>query len=121
MIGHDDGDRRRGTSGRLGRGSRPRHDHVDWEPYQLGRQGRKPFGAVAVPSALDDDVPAFDVTEVPQPLEESPPEVRGLWAGGRGPTEKADSIDLRRYLCLRAQRCGEEADGTREEGAPVHG
>ena len=65
VIRHDDGDRRRGAPGRLGRGGSPRHDHVDREPNQLGREGGKPFDAVAVESALDDNVLALDVSEFP--------------------------------------------------------
>ena len=35
---HDDRDRLGGTMGHLGRGCRARHDHVDREPSQLGRE-----------------------------------------------------------------------------------
>jgi len=49
-----------------------RKDHVQLEPNQLGREGGKLFDGVPVKSALDDDVPALDIPEVPQPLEEAP-------------------------------------------------
>ncbi len=97
---------------RLGRGGRPRDDHVDREPHELGREGGKPFAAVPVPSALDDDVLALDVAEVSQPLEECPPEMRRRRAVRGGPPEKADAMDLRRRLRFHDERRGEGAPGT---------
>src|SRR5262245_17803189 len=53
-----------------------------------------------------DDVLALDITEIPQPLEESPPNIRGLRLGRR---ENADSSDLHRWLRLRDERRCEHA------------
>jgi hypothetical protein len=66
--------------------------------------GGKPFDAVPVVSALDDDVLALDVPEFPQPLKKSRPDVRGLRAGRRGTPEKADPIDFRGRLRLTDER-----------------
>lgn len=53
------------------------HDNVDFEPHHIGCGLRNPFRRPAPPAPLYGDVLAFDVAEVPQPLQE---DIRGAQA-----------------------------------------
>ena len=91
---------------------RPRHDDVDLEPDQLGRESGEPLVLSLRPSVLDHDVLALDVAELAQPSPERLDEMLGRHGRGRG-HEEADPIDLPRLLRLGGERRGEEAASQR--------
>jgi hypothetical protein len=59
------------------------HDHVDFEPDQLGCESGKSFGFPLRVSALDDEVLPLDVAKLLQSFEESAPDPRGPRFGQR--------------------------------------
>jgi hypothetical protein len=117
---HDDGNPRRRALGRLRSRCCPCHDHVDLELHEFGREGRKPLGVVPVPSALDDDVLALDVTQIAQALEECAPDERGLRACWRITAEQADAKYFRWHLRLCRQRRGDQDKESRQPCTPIH-
>src|SRR4029453_12911338 len=110
MNRHDDGDRRRGALGRLGSGGGARDDDVHVEPNQLGGEGGEPVSVVAVESALDEDVLALDVPQLPHPLEETLPGAPAPRAVRRRTPEKAYPMDLRGLLGVGGGRPKRQAD-----------
>src|SRR4051812_11263489 len=121
MVDHDDWNRRRCVLGCLGCGWGSRNDHIDLEPNELGRKGGKAFDVVTVIATFYDDVPAVDVAELAQPLEESGPDMPGLRARHRSATEYADSKDFRLRLRLGDHRHGKEAARDHfNECSPIH-
>src|SRR5207247_6257229 len=85
---------------------------------QVGREGRESFSMVAVEAALDEDVLALDVPQLPHPLEESLPGAPAPRAVRRRTPEKAQPIDFRCRLRLGSSRNGEEAAGQRLDERP---
>jgi hypothetical protein len=67
---HHDRDRLRRLLSRADRGAAPRNNHLDLEPDQVSREVAETFVAPLRIPLLDDQVLAFDVTEVAQPLSE---------------------------------------------------
>jgi hypothetical protein len=121
MIRHDDGDRRRGAPGRLGSRCGARDYDVHFEPNKLAREGGESVGSFPVPSALDEDVLAFDVPQLTQPLEESLPGAPAPRAVRRGTPEKAYPIEFPGLLRPGAERRGEGTSQRGEqEAATVH-
>jgi hypothetical protein len=110
VIRHDDGDGGRGARGGMGRLRRPRHDDVDLEAHQLGRQLGEPLVSPIGVSALDAEVPALHVPELAQPLEERVPQARP-GRGRRGRAEEADPVHLARRPGVGGERRGQHRGG----------
>src|SRR5262245_43103859 len=119
MSCHDDGDRRCGALGRLGRGRGPRDDDVHFEANELARAGGGAGSVVAVESTLDEHVLALDVPELPHALEEPLPGAPAPRAVRRGATEKAYPVNPRGLLRLGSEGPGEKAAGERAEEPPA--
>ena len=66
--GHHDRDRARGVLGRTDRGGSLGHNHVHWEPDQLGRLVAETLFAPLRIAVLNNDVLALDIAELAQPL-----------------------------------------------------
>jgi hypothetical protein len=121
MIRHDDGDPRRGALGRLRRGCGPRDDDVHVEPNQLGRESGESVGPVPIPPALDKDVLALDVPQLPHTLEETLPGASAARAVRRRTSQKAYPIDFRGLLRPSGEWRGEEyRTRASEEPAAIH-
>jgi hypothetical protein len=58
---------------------------------------------------LDDEVLAFDVAELPQPLSERAPEARPLGVAERDVSQDPEPVHFARLLALGGERRGEEA------------
>src|SRR5262249_36974142 len=104
MNRHDDGDRRRGALSRFGSGRGPRDDNVHLESNELGREGGESVNVVAVEAALDEDILALDVPQLPHALEETLPGASASRAVWRAPPQKTKPIDFRGLLRASAER-----------------
>ena len=74
---------------------RPRDDDVDLEIDQLGGERVQPFDFLSCVASLDDEVTAFDVSEIPEPRENG---VVGLRDRARVERQEPDARGLRRRL-----------------------
>ena len=113
MIRHDDGDGGRRPFGRAGRIC-CRHDHVDLELSQLGREGRESFGSPLRVPPLDDEILSLAITQLPQLLEQSAPDTRGSGLAQRDSSEKAESVHRCRRLSVDVERPGQKQKDTRD-------
>src|SRR5262249_59770505 len=96
-------------------------DDVHFELNKLGREGGESFSVVAVESALDEDVLALDVPQLPEPLEESLPGAPAPRAVRRGTPEKAHPIEVPRLLRpSRERRSKSTRERGQQEAAAVH-
>jgi hypothetical protein len=110
--GHHDGNRCGGILGRHHGGRPARHDQIDVETSQLGRELRKALGAAIGRAIVDDEVLALDVAEVPQTL------AQRIEIGGvrrrRNHLQDADAVNLAGLLCAGREpprrRAAEERD-----------
>jgi hypothetical protein len=86
--------------------------------YQVSGEFPQPLRFALGPSVLDDDVPAFRVTELAETF------TKALYQGrrrvGRATGEVADSVHLPRLLRLGAERRGEDGSHASDERAAVH-
>jgi hypothetical protein len=106
--GEHDRQRRRGLlRGQGGEGAADGHDDIDLERDQLGRQSGELLGLPLGIPVFDQEVAAFDVTEVTQSLMEGLAHVEV--SGCQVERQVAYSSDLGRLLGLGGERRGEEA------------
>ena len=102
----DDGDSRGRLLGGQGVGVLRRHDDINLERNQFGRESGEPLELPLGISVFDHEVAALDVTEITQSLEEGLSQVGD---SGRVAPQEAYSRDLGRLLRLGGERRGEEA------------
>ena len=96
-----------------------RHDDIDLEPNQLGREIRKPLWVAIRRAVLDHDVPPLDVSELTQPLAERA-EVRGVRRLVHD-LQHPDTVHLPQLLGRDGKRGGENEhrrDNTESPRAP---
>jgi hypothetical protein len=99
-------------------GACDRHDDLNLERNQFGRESGQPLDLPLRIPVFDQEVAALDVTKVAQSLKK---EVSPL--GGRDPAGRqvAYSSDLVRLLRLSGKRRSEEAaSNSRDEGSALH-
>jgi hypothetical protein len=95
------------------RGGARRHDHVDLEPDELGRERRQPLVLPVRAPGLEDHGPALDIPELAHPLTERFPQGS---PGREGPVvQEPDPGDG--SLRLGGERRGEESEDDREDGS----
>src|SRR5262249_56358851 len=99
------------------------HNPVDGEPDQLGRQVREPFILPLRPTVFNDEVLAFDIAEVAQPLPEGI-DRRVVIRAGKARTEPPDPVHFPHWLCGSDERCHEQTQGEHHDdrdGTAPHG
>jgi hypothetical protein len=97
------------------RRSGPRHDQIDLQTNQVLCEGGESVDPSVCRPVLDGDALALDPAEILQGLEEG-----GISVACRAVVEVPDERRLSRRLRLGGERRGEEAQGARDEGAPIH-
>ena len=105
---------------------RRRYDHVHVKSNQFGHDLAEAFVLPFARSSLDDDVLAFDISAIAQPLQEGPG--MGVWRIGsrhhrdrRVTEDQRDAVDLPGWLRPRRQLGGDEAASHHpNERASVH-
>jgi hypothetical protein len=116
----DEGDRPGRLLGGEGHRDADRHDDVDVETHQLGRELGPALELPVGPSVLDRQIPSLDVAEVPHPLPESLVQVAGPGAGREVP----DPRGFPRRRLRRGEWRGKDTEGEGErqaDGAASHG
>ena len=114
---HHDRDRVRRVLGRADRAGLRCHKHVDREPDQLGREVGEPFVLSLRLAVLHDEVLAFDVAELAQPLSER------LLIGSLSGRARREPIRCTSLLRVSGERRRKEAQGEGDDapdGAAPH-
>src|SRR4029434_8392263 len=104
--GHDDRDRPGCLLDSLSRLRRGRHDDVNIEPNQLGREGWEAIEPALRPSLFEGDVLSLDIAQPAQAL----PKCLGERRGDSGRIEPQDAYprDFLRLLRLGERTCAEK-------------
>jgi hypothetical protein len=100
----------RGALGRTGCCGSHRHHHRHLELDQLGRQVGEPLDPPLRPTVHNDEVLAFDIAELTQPLPEGVDRGVAIRAG-KARTEPPDPLHFPRWLCVSDKRRHEDTEG----------
>jgi len=104
-----------GLCGKRGRRAAGGEDQVHLEAHQLRRHSGKPLVSALGPPGLDDEIPAFGITQIVELLSEGL-QLR-LEHGRRLNRQEPDPVDLCRLLRLRAEGQREETGEGEKLGA----